>query len=982
MTTSAAPNPLDRAARRRRIAIWVTLLAIVVAIVAFFVFAKLYTDILWFQQLGYVGVLTRQWYWGGGMFAAGFLGMAVPVRLCIELSYRLRPMYAKLGAQLDRYQQVVEPLRRLALWGVPAVFGIFAGVAASSRWQMAAQWFNATPSGTKDPQFHLDVSFYLFDLPFYRSLTAFASAVLIVGFLATVATAYVYGSIRAAGRELRIARAARVQIAVLGAVYLAVQAISIWLDRYVTLTDTNVSGMINGAAYTDVNAIIPARAILSGIAFIVAALFVVTAFIGRWRYPLVGLGLLIVSALAIGTIYPWGMQKFYVDPNQKVLESTYIQRAIDGTREAYGLTDVTEQSYNATTTAQQGALRQDATTAASIRIMDPSVISPAYSQLQQFKQFYSFPTDLTVDRYEIDGAQQDTVVGVRELNQSGLDTGAQTWYNDTFVYTHGYGVVAAAGNTRTADGQPQFIESGIPTAGELGSYQPDIYFGLQSPNYSIVGAPSSAKPVEFDYPGGADNATATYNTYQGDGGPKLNSFINRLAYSVKFQNEQILISGAINSDSQILYNRNPLQRVQAAAPYLTLDSTPYASVVNGQVVWIIDGYTTSDYYPYSAQQSYSQAISGSQTPSDYTNDDVNYIRDSVKATVNAYTGQVTLYTWDASDPILQTWQKIFPNTLKPMSDMSGALMSHVRYPQDLFKVQRTTLATYHVTDPGAFYSTEDAWKVPDDPSTTNNQSIQPPYYLTMKVPGTAASAFTLYSTFIPQSTSTDNRSVLKGYLAVDSDAGSTAGHPSADYGKLTLLTIPPDDSVPGPGSVQANVESDPSISAQLNVLRVGGATKVTYGNLLTIPVGGGLLYVEPVYVQSQGSTSYPLLQEVIVSFGQTNKMAPTLDEALDELFGGDSGAKAGDNTVTPTTNPSSPPGKSGTTPAKPSTPATPSKNPALEKALQQAQSAMSAAESALKTGDFAAYGTAQKQLQAAIDAALAAEKAASTPATK
>ncbi|HWU47524.1 MAG TPA: UPF0182 family protein [Humibacter sp.] len=972
MSSTAAGNQ----GGRRRAAIWITIGVIVAVVIAFFVFAGLYTDVLWYQQLGYLEVLTTQWFAGATLFFIGFLGMALPLWFAVQLAYRLRPMYAKLNGQLDRYQQVIEPLRRLAMYGIPVIFGIFAGAASASRWQVALMWLHGTPAGTTDPQFHLDTSFYLFALPFYRGVVGFASAVVIIALIATVATCYLYGSIRVSGREVRITKSARIQVSITAALYLLLQAVSIWLDRYATLTDSNVNDLINGAAYTDVNATIPARTILAGIAVVVALLFVLTAFIGRWRFPLVGTALLIVSAIVAGGLYPWGVQKFEVDPSAKTLEAPYIKRAIAGTRAAYDVTDVKEQTYNAKTDAKAGALRQDADTTASIRILDPTVVSPAFEQLQQFKQYYGFPTDLDVDRYTINGKEQDTVVSVRELNQKGLGT-SRNWYNDTLVYTHGYGLVAAYGNKRSSDGQPQFLESGIPSAGALGSYQPRVYFGEDSPTYSIVGGTTSGKDVELDYPAGKNGQTATYSTFSGNGGPKLDNPFNRLVYALKFQDEQILLSNAVNSKSQILYDRNPVSRVQKAAPYLTLDSNPYPSIVNGHVVWIIDGYTTSDQYPYSQQQSYSDAIADSQTAKlAYPMDNINYIRNSVKATVDAYSGKVTLYSWDASDPVLKTWEKIFPSTVKPMSAMSGALMSHVRYPEDLFKVQRGILAQYHVSDPGTFFSNEDAWKVPDDP-TKQADSFQPPYYLTMQMPGQKSPSFSLYTTYIPQATSESTRSVLKGYLAVDSNAGSTAGTKAKGYGTLRLLNLPSEENIPGPGSVQNNFDSDTSVSQALNLLRQG-STDVINGNLLTLPVGGGLLYVEPVYIRSKGTTSYPLLQKVLVAFGDNIAFEDTLDGALDVLFGGNSGANAGDTNTQPTTPPTSGTGGTGGTGGVSGNGT--SNNPALQAALDDAKQALADREAALKKGDWTAYGAADTRLQKDIAAALAAStQSTSTP---
>ncbi|MDY7540989.1 MULTISPECIES: UPF0182 family protein [unclassified Cryobacterium] len=953
MTSQSTGN----APRRSRAPLAITAAIIAGLVILFFVFAGLYADVLWFNQLGFLSVLTTQWAAGASLFFVGFLAMAIPVFVSIQIAYRMRPVYAKLNSQLDRYQQVIEPLRRLAMYGIPALLGLFAGVAAATRWQVVLMWLNRTDTGTTDPQFHLDVSFYLFDLPFFQAFLGFASAVVLISAIVAIATTYLYGSIRVSGREILVSKAARVQIAVTASLYLVLQALSIWLDQYSTLTTTN--DLITGAGYTDTHATIPGRAILAGIAAVVAILFLVTAIIGRWRLPVIGTALLIVTSLLLGSLYPWVVQRFQVDPSAKSLEAEYIQRNIDLTRNAYDLSGVTEVPYNATTTAEPGALRADATTTANIRILDPALVSDAFSQLEQFKQYYQFPKNLDVDRYTIDGKSQDTVVSVRDLKLSGLNAG-NTWVNSTIVYTHGYGVVAAYGNQRSADGQPVFLESGIPTTGSLGTYEPRIYFGENSPPYSIVGAAAGTTPVELDYPSGTDGAQQTYTTFTGNGGPKLDNAFNKLIYALKFQSEQIFLANDVNDQSQILYDRDPVTRVQKVAPYLTLDSSAYPSVVDGRVKWIVDGYTTSADYPYSTPVGLSDAITDTETPAQpFALDKINYMRNSVKATVDAYDGSVTLYAWDTTDPILKTWQKIFPTTVKPMSDMSGQLMSHVRYPADLFKVQRHILSQYHVTDPGSFYSHDDAWTTPNDPvSPTTNTTLQPPYYLTMQVPGSKKPAFTLYSTFIPDATGTTSRNVLTGYLAVDSDAGDTNGVRSAEYGKLRLLTLPKANTVPGPGQVQAKFNADPTVSTQLNLLKQG-QSKVLNGNLLTLPVGGGLLYVQPVYVQSTGETSYPLLQKVLVAFGDQIAFEDTLNKALDVLFGGSSGAQAGDTSV-PTTGTTTPT-TGGTT-----TPSTTTGNPATDAQLQAllavAKQAIADKQAALTAGDFAAYGVADKKL--------------------
>ncbi|MGC5170877.1 UPF0182 family protein [Micromonospora sp. DT81.3] len=971
MTTTSAPRPATPNRSRRIISI--SLVVIAALVIGFFVFASLFADWLWFEQLGFESVLVTQWVARVTMFLVGFIGMALPVWLSIQLAYRLRPVYARLSSQLDRYQEVVEPLRRLAMWGIPIFFGLFAGFASSSQWETTWLWFNGVATDVRDPQFQLDTGFYLFAMPFYSAVLGFASAVLLLCLLVTAVVSYLYGSVRIGQRELRISKGARIQVAVIAGLYLLVQGASLWLDRYKTLVDPGER--ITGPGYTGVNAVIPGLTILSIVAVLVAILFFVTAIIGRWRYPLIATALLIVSAIVVGVGYPWIVNTFQVQPNQFALEKDYYQRGIDMTQQAYGIDGLEKSDFQAVTDVGPNQLRADAATTAQIRIMDPTVISPTVRQLEQYRSYYQFQDPLDVDRYNIDGVSQDTVTSVRELNMDQLGAAA-SWQNTTLVYTHGYGVVAAKGNDRTTDGDPVFLERGIPAAGFLSDqedFEPRVYFGEYSPEYSIVGAPEGTAPVELDYPSGEDGASETKTTFEGDGGPSIGSVFNRLIYALRFQSEQILFSDYVNEDSQILYDRDPSVRVQKAAPYLEIDSDPYPSVVDGRVVWIIDGYTLSANYPYSTTVSLQQAISDSNTTAQrFALDNINYIRNSVKATVDAYDGSVTLYAWDAEDPMLQAWQNVYPTTVKPISEMSGDLMSHVRYPTDLFKVQRYALGVYHVDDAQSFYQRDNAWQTPNDPQLETQ--LQPPYYLTMQMPGQDAPTYSMFTSFIPSSEGTASRNVLMGYLAVDSNAGSEAGVRSPDYGKLRMLVVDADTTIPGPGQVQNTFNADPIISSQINLLKQG-QSEVLNGNLLTLPVGGGLLYVQPVFVQASSGTQLPQLQKVLVAFGNEVAFEDTLNEALDALFGGDSGADTGDADV-PTTPDLIPdpeaPAPEPTEPADPDAPEVPSGDP-REAALQEAQEALVAREAALQAGDWAAYGAADERLTAAIETLLELE---------
>jgi len=923
--------------------------------------AGLYTDVLWFDHLGFLSVLTTQIFSQSALFTVSALVFTLITGLGLWLAFRFRPVYLKFADErspFEQYRQIIDQLRKAVMIGVPLVLGAIAGLAVSPNWGIVLSYLNRTPFGETDPEFGLDISFYIFELPFYIGLVGFFSAAFLIELLLAAGVHIIYVRIKFNGRETLVSKAARIQIGISAFLYLLVQGASLWLDQYSTLTSS--AGLFTGASYADVNAAIPGLQILALISVVVALLFLVAAFVGKWRLPVVATGLMVVSSLILGGLFPWAVQTFQVVPNERVLESPYIQRNLDATSKAFGIDTVERIEYNAVVDAEAGALREDAETTASIRILDPALVSSSFRQLEQFRQYYNFPNQLDVGRYEIDGKVQDTVLAVRELNQAGLGD-SQSWYNNVVVYTHGFGVVAAYGNQRTPDGKPVFMQSGIPSVGALGDYEPRVYFGESSSTYSIVGAPSGAEPLELDFPAGEGENEQTYNTFSGSGGPSISGIISRLAYAIKFQSEQILLSDAINAESQILYNRNPRDRVAAVAPFLELDSDPYPAIIDGQILWIVDGYTTSNNYPYSKSENLAQAIADANSPGVLLRGEANYIRNSVKATVNAYDGKVTLYEWDEKDPILQTWKKIFPGIIQPMSEMSGELLSHVRYPADLFKVQRSILGSYHVEDAGAFYSQQDAWMTPNDPvGGSGVGTLQPPYYLTMQVPGTSSPNFSLYSTFIPRSTGEASRNVLTGYFVVNSDAGNVAGKKAADYGALRLLTLPKSTIVPGPGQVQNNFSADSKVSQLLNILRQG-STRVLNGNLLTLPVGGGLLYVQPVYIQSTGETSYPLLQKILVAFGDQIAFEDTLDEALTALFGS-SGIP---DEIAPT-NPADPDAE----PTEPEAPATGSD--ALADALQQALEAIQEKDAAMAAGDWSAYGLAEEKLRKAIEAALSA----------
>ncbi|MFB0835575.1 UPF0182 family membrane protein [Arthrobacter halodurans] len=941
-----------------------TIVVVGVLVAAFVFFANIYADVLWYGQLGFAEVFWKENLSKAGIFAVAFLVMAAAVWLSLMLAHRSRPVYApdaQMQDSLHRYQSQLEPIRRLLMVGVPVVLGAFAATAVTSQWQQVLLYFNQVPYGEVDPRFGMDLSFYMNTLPFLGLVVGYLISVVLIAGIAGLLTHYLYGGIRIEERGgVVVSKAARIHISVFAGLFLLLQAANYWMDRYATLVSQD--GRVAGALYTDVNAVIPTKTILAIAAILVALLFIAGAIGGQWKLPLVGSAMLVVTALVAGGIYPFIVQQYQVQPSEKTLEQQYIQDNIEMTRMAYGLDDIQVTPYNATTDTARDALAKDSATTTNIRLLDPNLISDAFAQLQQFRTYYRFAPTLNVDRYRVEDKVEDTVIAVREVNVDPTDS----WVNQHITYTHGYGVVAAYGAKVAAGGRPDFMLGGIPTDGVLGddsTYEPRIYFGEFSPEYSVVGGPEGWAPRELDRPQDESGAGDAKTTFQGDGGPSVGNFFNRLVYALKFGSTDLLLSGDVNSESQILYDRTPKDRVEKVAPYLTVDSNAYPAIVDGRVKWIVDAYTTNDNFPYSTAQQLESAVRDSLTGENRANalsGQVNYIRNSVKATVDANDGSVDLYAWEPDEPLLQAWQKVFPTTIKPFSEMSADLMAHVRYPEDLFKVQRELLGQYHVTDPDDFYESNDAWSVPNDPTEPTIAVKQPPYYLSLRMPDQESETFSLTSTFIPAtSAGSQQRNVLYGFLSAEADAGTEAGVKSEGYGTLRLLELPRNTVVPGPGQAQQNFDSNTNVSAQLNLLRQG-ASEVINGNLLSLPVGGGILHVQPVYIQSTGATSYPTLRKVLVSFGDKVGFADTLAEALDQLFEGSSGAETNE-------------GEGGTPAPGEEEPTTSTAEQRLGEALEAANAAIQAGQAALAEGDFATYGEEQAKLQQALQQALDAE---------
>jgi uncharacterized membrane protein (UPF0182 family) len=931
--------------KRRLGPLQITIAILVVISLALVSMSGFYADWLWFKSVNFTSVWSTVLMTKVVLFVAAGLLTAFLILLNIVIAYKRRPLYVPMTVEadnLERYRGQIEPIKRWVVIGLGAALFYFAGTSGSMLWTTWLLFKNSTPFGVKDEQFNMDISFFAFRLPFWQTLIAWGISTLVLAIIASAIVHYLYGGIRLQVQEDRTTVAARVQLSVLLGGVVLLKAVAYWFDRYALALKENK--LITGLTYTDVNALLPAKAILAAIAVVCALLFFANIVRRSWVLPAAGTALLVISSVLIAGIYPGAIQQFQVKPSESSKEAPYIQRNIDATRTAYGLDKVEVSDYQATLTTSAGQLSKDAATIANIRLMDPNVLPATFRQLQQIKPYYTFPDSLDVDRYMVDGVVRDTIVAVRELNVAGNPS--RNWINDHLVYTHGFGFVAAYGNTRDADGKPSFAVGDLPPTKGLGEFQPRIYFGENVPDYSIIGGVKTDTPVEFDYPDDSSANGQKNYTYTGTGGVPVGSLLNKLVFALKYQEQKLLLSSLINKDSKILFERNPRDRVAKVAPWLTLDGDPYPALVDGKVLWIIDGYTTSAGYPYSKQISLSSATNDALTANSSAvtaqgNQSVNYIRNSVKATVDAYDGTVTLYQWDEKDPVLATWSKAFPGSVTPKAKISKDLMSHIRYPEDMFRVQREILSSYHVQTAAAFYGGQDFWRVPRDPSTFGaNASAQPPYYLTLQMPGEAKPEFAMTTPFVPRG----GRENLSAFAVVNSDAGP-------NYGKITVLQLPRSTNVAGPSQVASNFEAKPEVANSLSLLRQGGSD-VVLGNLLTLPVGGGLLYVQPVYVRAtSNSAAYPLLQKVLVSFGDQIGYDDTLKGALDQVFGGNSGTSTASGSTSTT----------GTT------------NNSLASALASAKQALADGQAALAKGDFAAYGRAQDRLKSAIASAIAAQ---------
>ena len=969
------PIGMPKLSRRAKVLLSIAGVLILVLIVG----ARLldtYVDWLWFGEVGFQSVFTTVILTRIILFFALALLVGGLLAISLIIAYRSRPVFVPVSGADDplaKYRSTIVQRVRLFGIGIPVIVGAIAGAAGQSEWQPVQLMLNAVPFGQKDPEFGKDIGFYAFTLPFISWLITWLFVAVAIAGIGALVMHYVFGGIRIGTKGDNFSVPARVQLSVTAGVFVVILAVDYFFERYELLFSTR-NALFDGATYTDLNAVLPAKLILMFIAGFCAVAFFVGAFVRNLQLPAIAIVLLILSSILVGWAWPTVLQQFSVKPNEAEKEAKSIDRNIDATKYAFGLGDdkVSFEDYAgdaSVTTQTSDVVKADTGTIPNIRLLDPSILSRTFTQREGGENFYGFPTKLDVDRYNVDGKLQDYIVAARELDSTRLVDNQTSWINKHLVYTHGNGFVAAPANrinralaegeSSGEGGYPVFTVSDLDAIKEkremdIPVKEPRIYYGELATDYAIV----NARP-EFD------TATDQNYRYKGTGGVPVGGWFDRFVFFAHYGERNILFSSDIGDNSKIMYNRDPRDRVSKVAPWLTVDGDPYPAVVDGKIKWIVDGYTTLENFPYAQRTPLGAATTDSLTGvARQDNRDISYIRNSVKATVDAFDGTVTLYAIDEQDPVLKAWEQVFPGTVKH-GDIPTALEKHFRYPEDLFKVQRELLAQYHVSGSGQFFSTQTFWDTPPDPTGGNNEAggavpNQPPYYVLAQAPGQTQPTFQLTSAMTLL-----NRQFLAAWVSVSSDP--------EDYGQFRVLRLPTQDQPKGPVQVQNEFETTDQVTENRTLFN-NPNVNVRYGNLLTLPVADGLLYVEPIYIEQKDENAFPQLARVLVYFGGRVGFEPTLQGALEEVFGAGAGGEA-----TPPDTGDQPPGTStppGTTTPPPNP--NPGDNPALDKAVLDIGTALNQLKAAQSSGDFAAQGAALAALE---KAAAEYEAAKSAPPT-
>lgn len=822
-----------------------------------------YTDWLWFSSIEYLSVFktiffTNIWIKLGIML---FFAVFVFINLLITkkeiLDYKQREEDVEyiddpLADQRNSFLELVNS--RNLTWvflGISILVSLLFGSISSDVWRIVKEFLNSTPFNITDPIFNNDIGFYVFELPFYKFIYQLLTILLVVSGVLSAAIYLFINSKQLLTQNITQDSRAKYHLSVLVALFMLLKAWGYLLSRYDLLYSTR--GVAFGASYTDVNASLFALNVLAVLAALVAVFMIINIFTRNLKLVFGGIIVLLVISILLGSIYPQIIQQFNVEPNELTKERPYIKHNIQMTKEAYNLDEIEESPYPVQGKLRYEDIENNPETISNIRLWDSRPLKSTYSQLQEMRLYYNF-ADIDIDRYEIDGEYRQVMLSPRELNQNQLPSRASTWINRKLKYTHGFGVAMNLANRVSPEGLPDFLIKNIPPESEtdLNITEPRIYYGEQTNNYVVA----NNQEQEFDYPMGDQNA---YNTYQGSGGVQLDSIIKRLAFASRFSSAKMILNGDINSESRLLFYRNIQERVNKIAPFLSYDSDPYMVIGDdGKLYWMQDAYTTTNMYPYSEPY----------------NNSLNYIRNSVKVVIDAYTGEVNFYIIDESDPLAQTYSKIFPELFKPFAEMSDDLKNHIRYPEDLFKIQTQLYSTYHMNDPTVFYNKEDLWKIPTEKLAGDTVEMQP-YYTIMQLPEHEEEEFLLMQPFTP-----NRKNNMISWLAARSD--------QEDYGKLLLYKFPKQRLIYGPMQIESRIDQNSTISRQLSLWDQKGS-RVIRGNLLVIPIEDSILYVEPIYLQSDQS-DLPEMKRVVVSDGNRVVMGRNLDLAFAKLFEGEAEA--------------------------------------------------------------------------------------------
>jgi len=922
---------------------------IVVLALLLFSSTGFYTDVLWFREVGIASVL---WTAISAQLATGVaVGLVVGAVVYINLliAGRMASAYTFFRIEetdrrdpLDRYRMLLSPYLRWLRLGAGVIIGLLAGIGASSSWQTFALYLNRVPFGRDDPQFGRDIGFYVFELPFFNLILDWAWFAIVAALIVSLVAHYFHGSIQPEAGLAGISSGVMAHLSVLLGLLALVKAVQYYLGTF----GLNFSerGVVTGASYTDVNAQLPALRLLAVISIISAVLFIANIRFRRIALPIAAVGIWVLFTLLAGAVWPAFVQRFSVVPQEASRERPFIERNIQATREGYGL-DVDSRPFAGSDDLDAEAIEANETLLSNVRVWDPEVLQRVYNQLQAITPFYTFP-DVDIDRYEVDGETRQILLSGRELSVEDLTAGA-SWQNEHLIYTHGYGLAASLANESTVAGQPSLLVRDLPgtVARDAPAFdldQPGIYYGesYEDSEYSIV----NTEQDEIDYQGEGDETTVRSN-YEGEGGIPLSGFVRKLAFAIRERDFNLVLSGDIRGDSRVMLYKNVRDRVRRAAPFLALDNDPYIVAANGGLKWILDGYTTTNFYPYSQRSNLGDMVSGSAPGA--LEGQANYIRNSVKIVVDAYDGTMDFYIVDDEDPMIEAWHKTFPDLFAD-EEPPEEIREHFRYPEDLLLTQSELYLRYHVSDPQTFYSGNDEWAIARTSSTSETPVA--PTYLLISLPGETEEEFVLTRPFTPR-----GRNNMNAILVARSDPDN--------YGELLTLDFPSNSAIEGPAQINNLINQNEEISQQITLLSDRGSD-IIFGSLVNLPINDSILYVQPLFIEAASSAvdtggttgggGIPELQTVILVYGEQVVQGDSFDLALAELFDIE--------------EPEAPPEEGEPTDEEPPE-VDPGASAGLRTIVEDAGRVYAEAQQALSDGDFEAYGRLIEELGTLLEEA-------------